>query len=135
MTDPRPRTHPTPSSHPSRPQTVSRNHFAPRSPTEFLDLFTPVAASSASRARAFLWLCFHYHEAPAANPFADASCEGIPDRAPALVPLTPDQARAENVDTPEEAQRAADMAATRRRFRHAPPPAAKTADPRPNPNC
>lgn len=79
---------------------------------EFLDLFLPNDASSESRARAFLWLCYHYHEGPSAdveddydgdsaalNPFSDPS---RPGKVPKLVLLTPDQAAVENLDPEDE---------------------------------
>ena len=98
-------------------QAISRSHFAPsRAPIEFLDLFTPVHVSSQSRARVFLWLCYHYHETASSNPFVDQTCEDIPDRAPPFDPLSQEQAQAENIDTPEEDQRGVEMTNIRRRF-------------------
>lgn len=72
--------------------------------------------SSESRARAFLWLCYHYHEAPSDNPYADGQAGGDGERAPQLINLTPHAAAYENVDTPEENQRGLDMTDIRRRF-------------------
>ncbi|KAI0724385.1 hypothetical protein C8T65DRAFT_704263 [Cerioporus squamosus] len=95
---------------------IARTHFAPRAPVDFLDLFTPVNISSQSRARAFLWLCYHFHEASTPNPFSDSSPESIPDRAPPFVHLSKEGAAAENVDTAEEHQRGLDMTDLRRRF-------------------
>ncbi|KAI0374335.1 hypothetical protein BV20DRAFT_961469 [Pilatotrama ljubarskyi] len=95
---------------------IARKHFEPGTSVDFLDLFTPVPISSESRARAFLWLCYHYHEAPSENPFSDEHADGNPDRAPRLIALTPQQAAAENVDTQEENQRGVDMTDIRRRF-------------------
>jgi len=79
---------------------------------EFLDLFLPNPASSASRARIFLWLCYHYHEGPSAdpgedrdgdvarvNPFSDPSRPGA---VPSLVMLTPDEVAVENLDPEDE---------------------------------
>ncbi|KAJ7275305.1 hypothetical protein B0H12DRAFT_1227811 [Mycena haematopus] len=75
---------------------------------EFLDLFLPNPASSASRARVFLWLCYHYHEGSAGpeepdvarmNPFSEPSSPG---KVPSLVMLTPDEVAVENVDTEDE---------------------------------
>ncbi|ETW87466.1 hypothetical protein HETIRDRAFT_457033 [Heterobasidion irregulare TC 32-1] len=40
---------------------VAHEHFG-RLDIDFLDLFLPIHVSSASRARAFLWLVHHYHE-------------------------------------------------------------------------
>lgn len=63
-------------------QAIARTHFEPRATADFLDLFTPVHISSESRARAFLWLCYHYHEAPSDNPYADGQAGGDGERAP-----------------------------------------------------
>ncbi len=79
-------------------------------------MFTPVPISSESRARAFLWLCYHYHEAPSDNPYDDGQASGNDERAPRLVNLTPHAAERENVDTQEEHQRGLDMTDIRRRF-------------------
>ncbi|KAI8995474.1 hypothetical protein BD414DRAFT_479660 [Trametes punicea] len=95
---------------------IARAHFDPRANFDFLDFFTPVPISSKSRARAFLWLCYHYHEAPSDNPFTDEYADGDPERAPRLVPLKPQEAAAENIDTPEEHQRGIDMTEMRKRF-------------------
>ncbi|KAL1952128.1 hypothetical protein VTO73DRAFT_1277 [Trametes versicolor] len=95
---------------------IARTHFEPRATADFLDLFTPVHISSESRARAFLWLCYHYHEAPSDNPYADGHAGGNDERAPLLINLTPHAAAYENVDTPEENQRGLDMTDIRRRF-------------------
>ncbi|KAH9898570.1 hypothetical protein C8Q73DRAFT_744483 [Cubamyces lactineus] len=95
---------------------IARKHFEPRTAVDFLDLFTPVPISSESRARAFLWLCYHYHEAPSTNPFTDEFAAGNLERAPRLIALTPEQAAAENVDTQEENQRGIDMTDIRRHF-------------------
>jgi Ino eighty subunit 1 len=66
--------------------------------------------SSKSRARAFLWLCFHYLENPATNskdnydndvivnPFGDPRKDGKPT----FVHLKPEEAVLENVDPPDE---------------------------------
>ena len=72
--------------------------------------------SSQSRARAFLWLCHHFHEASTPNPFSDTTSESNPARAPPFVQLSRDEAAAENVDTAEENQRGMDMTDLRRRF-------------------
>ncbi|KAI0762823.1 hypothetical protein C8Q74DRAFT_1319181 [Fomes fomentarius] len=99
----------------SHSSAIARTHFAPRATVEFLDLFTPVTFSSRSRARAFLWLCYHYHEAPSPNPFADID-DSHPDRVPPFVPLSKEEAAAENVDTAEENQRGVDMTKLRQQF-------------------
>ncbi|KAJ7655081.1 hypothetical protein DFH06DRAFT_1413520, partial [Mycena polygramma] len=80
---------------------IGRDHL---SDMEFIDLFLPNPASSQSRARAFLWLCYHYHEGPSANPDedydGDMAVTGLnpfsdpsnPGKVPRLVMLTPDEA-------------------------------------------
>ncbi|KAI0639239.1 hypothetical protein C8Q77DRAFT_1152229 [Trametes polyzona] len=95
---------------------IARSHFEPRAAVDFLDLFTPVHISSESRARVFLWLCYHYHEAPSKNPFSEGQASGDDESAPRLINLTPQEAAAENVDTSEEHQRGVDMTDIRRRF-------------------
>ncbi|KAJ3530126.1 hypothetical protein NMY22_g8703 [Coprinellus aureogranulatus] len=93
-------------------------HFSQR--FEFADVFTRTDISSASRARAFLWLCFNYLENPGSasddydeeekpNPFADPT----KDSAPTLVTLSPDEAAMENVDTPEEKECAENLISKR----------------------
>ncbi|KAJ7225776.1 hypothetical protein GGX14DRAFT_422304 [Mycena pura] len=87
---------------------IGRDHLADM---EFLDLFLPSAASSQSRARIFLWLCYHYHEAPSANPDEDYDGDvalnpfsdlDTPGKVPHLVLLTDEEISTENVDTEEE---------------------------------
>jgi Ino eighty subunit 1 len=72
---------------------------------DFLDLFLPINVSSASRARAFLWLCYHYLESAAdnasRNPFSDPQASH-PNKIPPLVTLTQEEMELENVDSPEE---------------------------------
>ncbi|KAK0505888.1 hypothetical protein EDD18DRAFT_9523 [Armillaria luteobubalina] len=93
---------------------IGQEHFL--NELEFIDLFLPVDVSSASRARAFLWLCYHFHEATSAvneddydtevlsvNPFCDSH---RPVKAPAFVMITRAEAEKENVDTEEEVARA-----------------------------
>ncbi|KAF5355707.1 hypothetical protein D9756_003941 [Leucocoprinus leucothites] len=77
---------------------------------DFIDLFMKTDLSSESRAKAFLWLCFHYLESPAtsneddydndviANPFGDPRRDGKPS----FVHLSAEAAAVENVDPPEE---------------------------------
>lgn len=74
-----------------------------------------MTVSSRSRARAFLWLCYHYHEAPSPNPFSDID-DSHADRVPPFVPLSKEEAAAENVDTAEEHQRGLDMTILRQQF-------------------
>ncbi|KAK0246034.1 hypothetical protein EDD85DRAFT_42634 [Armillaria nabsnona] len=93
---------------------IGQEHFL--NELEFIDLFLPVEVSSASRARAFLWLCYHFHEATSAvneddydtevlsvNPFCDSH---RPGKAPAFIMITRAEAEKENVDTEEEVARA-----------------------------
>ncbi|THU94854.1 hypothetical protein K435DRAFT_724244 [Dendrothele bispora CBS 962.96] len=82
---------------------------------DFADLFLPIAVSSLSRARVFLWLCYHHLEAPSStndddydsdatvteNPFSDSN---RPGKAPALIMLTPEEVALENVDPDDEKQ-------------------------------
>ncbi|KAF8528137.1 hypothetical protein BU17DRAFT_61443 [Hysterangium stoloniferum] len=94
---------------------VSRQHFDP--PFDFLDIFLPVNASSTSRARAFLWLMFHYLESSTVdNPFADDYARRYPGKIPRLTILTPRHRAAENVDTEEELAFGRKMALYRSRF-------------------
>lgn len=81
---------------------------------EFLDVFLAMQISSASRARAFLWLCYHYLESPnidadddydtdgstPPNPFADHHRD--PGKLPLLIRLSPEEAAEENQDTETE---------------------------------
>ncbi len=97
-------------------QTIARAHFPPRAAIDFLDLFTPVRISSKSRARAFLWLCCHYHEGSSPNPFSDPDSEDPPDKVPPFDHFADASAKAENIDTSEEHQRGLDMTDLRRRF-------------------
>jgi hypothetical protein len=69
---------------------------------DFRDLFILSTFSSASRARVFLWTCFHYLEPLSPNPFADAYSRQYPDLAPLTYPMTQEEMHAENVDTKEE---------------------------------
>ncbi|KAI0067911.1 hypothetical protein BV25DRAFT_888472 [Artomyces pyxidatus] len=81
---------------------VAHEHFG-RLDIDFLDLFLPVHISSASRAQAFLWLVYHYHEHPtSANPFDDQYSRSHRGLVPKLVDITPDDFAQENVDTDEE---------------------------------
>jgi Ino eighty subunit 1 len=82
-------------------QTISPQHFDP--PVEFLDLFLPTNIASECRARAFLWLIFHYHEGQdIPNPFADAYSQKFPNKVPWLRRMTVEEQQLENRDTPEE---------------------------------
>jgi Ino eighty subunit 1 len=69
---------------------------------DLLDLFLPIGISSASRAKAFLWLCFHYLEGTSSNPFADERANRSSRKIPLLQMLTTEEMKSENVDTEEE---------------------------------
>ncbi|EIN13525.1 hypothetical protein PUNSTDRAFT_48473 [Punctularia strigosozonata HHB-11173 SS5] len=96
---------------------VAQLHFTPGTQYDFLDLFTPIPLSSASRARVFLWLCWHYlqsYRTPnVPNPFDDPGTRACPP----LAPLSASEAAAENVDPEDEQRMGADMAEKRRLFR------------------
>lgn len=88
---------------------VSSVHFDP--PRDFFDLVMRSTLSSKSRARAFLWLVWHYLESDFSaetalhNPFGPgrAASDGeAPFRVPQFEHLTEAQGDAENVDTEEE---------------------------------
>ncbi|KAK1223773.1 hypothetical protein PQX77_013297 [Marasmius sp. AFHP31] len=100
---------------------IGATHFS--SEFEFLDLFTPVEFSSASRARVFLWICYHYYEAPSSeneddydntsmseNPYCEPN---RPGKYPPLQMLSSEQAEAENVDPEDEKQHAEKLIAQR----------------------
>ncbi|KAH9937526.1 uncharacterized protein B0H18DRAFT_1081689 [Fomitopsis serialis] len=95
---------------------VARTHFGPSANLDFLDFFTPVPVSSASRALAFLWLCFHYHEHGSPNPFSQGYASTNPDKIPALVMLSEEEAALENVDPPDERAWGESMTEQRRTF-------------------
>lgn len=102
---------------------VLANHAAPlanvhfESPLNFLDLFLPVRLSSADRARAFLWLIFHYLEGPdEPNPFEDSYSRQHPGKIPRIRQLTEPEAAIENCDTEEELEWGSMMSAKRRAF-------------------
>ncbi|KAJ7293315.1 hypothetical protein C8J57DRAFT_22543 [Mycena rebaudengoi] len=86
---------------------IGHNHF---SDFEFLDLFLPGDTSSESRARAFLWLCYHYLEGASADTDDDYDGDGLstanpfsgPGKTPRLATLTPEEVALENVDPEEE---------------------------------
>ena len=87
------------------PQPLAQMHF--ENSLDFLDLFLPINVSSASRARAFLWLCYHYLESSTdnasslRNPFADPHVSH-PNKIPPLVTLTQEEMELENVDSEDE---------------------------------
>ena len=68
-----------------------------------MDLFLPHPLSSLSRAKAFLWLIFHYYQgSQAPNPFADEHALKNPGKMPRIQRLTEEEMNMENVDMPEE---------------------------------
>jgi len=92
---------------------ISEVHFSP--PRDFFDLVMRGSLSSASRARAFLWLIWWYLESDFSaadalrNPFGSGLYgdgeEGpgeLPFKVPTLESLTEEQAALENMDTEEE---------------------------------
>lgn len=95
---------------------MARSHLNSGYNLEWADLFTPVPYSSASRAQAFLWLCYHYLESNTGNPYADEFASSNLGLAPQLVPLTSEAMEAENVDTSDELAWGVQMAEKRREF-------------------
>ncbi|KLO10122.1 hypothetical protein SCHPADRAFT_907169 [Schizopora paradoxa] len=112
---------------------LGRQHFNAR--LDFLDIFMPVNIPSPSRARAFLWLVYHYLEDPFSsgthassssssrptadtNPFSDDYAREHPGMVPYLPMLRDDEMRAlnENIDPPEEIEWGNQMCAQRTGF-------------------
>ncbi|VDB99851.1 unnamed protein product [Peniophora sp. CBMAI 1063] len=84
---------------------------------EFVDLFLPSDISSQSRARAFLWLIYRFHEGTdKPNPFDDHRAGRHPGRAPLLERLNHEDLRKENVDEPAEIEWGRKMALQRSAF-------------------
>ena len=87
---------------------VSEQHFFP--PRDFFDLVMRPTLSSESRANAFLWLSWYYLESDFSgaddNPFGkgepDSEGDGPLHKVPKLVPLSEEDADAENLDTERE---------------------------------
>jgi Ino eighty subunit 1 len=96
-------------------QTLAHDHFG-RLDIDFLDLFLPVRISSLSRARVFLWLAFHYHEAPSANPFDDDHARQNVGFIPKLAVLSEEEFEQENVDPEDERDYATKMTKLRMEF-------------------
>ena len=94
---------------------MAHDHFGTQD-IDFLDLFLPIRVSSPSRARAFLWLAFHYHEAPSVNPFDDPHARKQRRLIPELIPLTEEEFEKENVDPEDERDYAAKMTKLRLDF-------------------
>ncbi|KAF8973759.1 hypothetical protein BDZ97DRAFT_392005 [Flammula alnicola] len=86
---------------------IGQAHFQGR--VDFLDLFLRTEVSSASRAQAFLWLCYNYLEAPSSeddydeeptpSPFSDPS---KPTSSPPFTFLTSEEILEENQESPED---------------------------------
>jgi Ino eighty subunit 1 len=94
---------------------LAATHFDP--PLNFLDLFLPINISSADRARAFLWLVYHYLEGPdQPNPYDDDYSRQNPGKVPWLRRLTDAELAEENVDTAEEMEWGRAMSAQRNVF-------------------
>jgi Ino eighty subunit 1 len=90
-------------------------HF--ETPLNFLDLFLPINITSASRARAFLWLMFHYLEGPdLPNPFEDEYSRQHPGKVPWLHRINETEMQGENIDTEEEIQWGITMSGQRDAF-------------------
>lgn len=88
---------------------ITELHFPPN--TDFYDMLMEETISSATRARAFLWLMWFYlesdftEEGADENPFGagvDYQVGAMNQGVPRFEYLTPEQREAENVDTPEE---------------------------------
>ncbi|KAH9486740.1 Ino eighty subunit 1 [Psilocybe cubensis] len=102
---------------------IGQAHFNGR--IDFLDLFLRPDVSSASRAKAFLWLCYNYLESPSSeddydeepspNPFADSSKQFSP---PSITTLTPEEVEEENQEPPEEVALAQKLILQRNRIIH-----------------
>jgi Ino eighty subunit 1 len=83
----------------------------------FLDLFLPRNLSSADRAKAFLWLIFHYLEPPnMQNPFHDDYSRKYPGKVPLIRQLSEAELSKENIDTPEEIEWGSKMSTQRNNF-------------------
>ncbi|KAH0838468.1 hypothetical protein J3R83DRAFT_6782 [Lanmaoa asiatica] len=94
---------------------LAATHFDP--PLNFLDLFLPINISSADRARAFLWLVFHYLEGPdLPNPYDDDYSRQNAGKVPWLRRLTDAEMAEENLDTAEEIEWGRAMSAQRNVF-------------------
>ncbi|KAI6132663.1 hypothetical protein EV401DRAFT_1849379 [Pisolithus croceorrhizus] len=94
---------------------LAATHFDP--PLNFLDLFLPMKISSADRARAFLWLMFHYLEGPdQPNPYDDDYSRQNLGKVPRLRRLSDAETAEENVDTTDEIEWGKTMSAQRNHF-------------------
>ncbi|KZT44581.1 hypothetical protein SISSUDRAFT_1056913 [Sistotremastrum suecicum HHB10207 ss-3] len=96
---------------------VGINHFPEKLGYDFLDLFLPIPVPSAQRARAFLWLMFHYLEGPHEfNPYGDEYSQSHPGQAPFLLEVDPAELAHENVDTLADTTWGEKMAVRRANF-------------------
>ncbi|KXN89841.1 Ino eighty subunit 1 [Leucoagaricus sp. SymC.cos] len=103
---------------------VLSNHAAPLAVVHFdgslnfLDLFLPKKGlSSASRARVFLWLIYHYLEdSEGPNPWDDEYSRTNRPKAPKMHYMSEDEQNQENVDMPEEIEWGRKMTAQRNLF-------------------
>lgn len=94
---------------------MAQKHFDP--PVEFLDLFLPINLSSASRARVFLWIMYHYLSGPdGLNPFDDEYSRANPGRVPRMRPLSREEQAQENIDPADELEWGKRMSALRSKF-------------------
>ncbi|KAJ8596536.1 hypothetical protein M405DRAFT_153221 [Rhizopogon salebrosus TDB-379] len=94
---------------------LASTHFDP--PLNFLDIFLPINIASADRARAFLWLMFHYLEGPdQPNPYDDDYSRQHPGKVPWLRRLSEEAMAQENVDTPDEIEWGKSMSEIRNIF-------------------
>ncbi|KAL5519490.1 hypothetical protein ACEPAH_1173 [Sanghuangporus vaninii] len=103
---------------------LARTHFDQQ--LDFLDLFMPINIPSVRRARAFLWLVYHYFEdptsspvgGPTTNPFSDDYSRANPGKVPLLPRLSFDEMQElrENIDPREEIEWGERMCALRTTF-------------------
>ncbi|KAI0082193.1 hypothetical protein K474DRAFT_1612014, partial [Panus rudis PR-1116 ss-1] len=95
---------------------ISQTHFASQTNYDIQDFFCPINISSESRARAFLWLCYHYLEGSGPNPFADSFADANPGKIPRLEILSEEEMLLENVDPPDEKEWGEKMSSQRKEF-------------------
>ncbi|KAH8100586.1 hypothetical protein BXZ70DRAFT_937962 [Cristinia sonorae] len=95
---------------------IAQTHFGSQTAHDMLDFFCPVNISSESRARAILWLCYHYLEAPSPNPFEDEYARLHPGKIPELVMISEKEAVEENIEPADEKEWGERMSAQRKVF-------------------
>jgi hypothetical protein len=83
---------------------------------DFLDIFMPCPVQSSVRAKAFLWLAYHYLEGQTDNPFDDQYSLAHPGKSPYLYRVDPAAVADENRDTLAEITWGQKMAAKRAQF-------------------